>query len=345
MSPSRERRGRRRWCGPERSPRPSWCGMYLDRIERLDPAAQLLPQGLRRAGAARGRAGRGAAEGGRGAAAARRADRDQGRSRRRRRDEHARHRRLPRAGDAPTAEMVRRLREAGAIIVGMTLLPELAICGFTESATCGSHPQPLEPAAQPRRLQRRQRRRGGGRAGPDRLGFRRRRLDPHPRRLLRPLRAETAARPGLAGARARTAGTGSRSHGCVSRTVLDTALWLDIVSGGSAEPEAPPPPERPFVESARTPPGRLRVAWSTARTARRRAADRLRRRQGRRRRDGGVAALARATRSSSATPTGAAIGNNITPRYLRGVAEDCREGPPAGAARTAHPRLRHGSAA
>src|SRR3954468_9000139 len=30
------------------------------------------------------------------------------------------------------SEMVRRLREAGAIIVGLTLLPELAICGFSE---------------------------------------------------------------------------------------------------------------------------------------------------------------------------------------------------------------------
>src|SRR5215218_9454409 len=28
------------------------------------------------------------------------------------------------------SEVVRRLREAGAIIVGLTLLPELAICGF-----------------------------------------------------------------------------------------------------------------------------------------------------------------------------------------------------------------------
>src|SRR6201994_3025896 len=35
------------------------------------------------------------------------------------------------------AEVVRRLREAGAIIVGLTLLPELAICGFTASATYG----------------------------------------------------------------------------------------------------------------------------------------------------------------------------------------------------------------
>ena len=31
--------------------------------------------------------------------------------------------------------MVRRLREAGAIVVGLTPLPEMAICGFTESAT------------------------------------------------------------------------------------------------------------------------------------------------------------------------------------------------------------------
>src|ERR1700742_3386168 len=35
------------------------------------------------------------------------------------------------------AEVVRRLREAGAIVIGLTLLPELAICGFTESATYG----------------------------------------------------------------------------------------------------------------------------------------------------------------------------------------------------------------
>ena len=34
-------------------------------------------------------------------------------------------------------EMVRRLREAGAIVVGKTNLPELAIFGFTESATWG----------------------------------------------------------------------------------------------------------------------------------------------------------------------------------------------------------------
>jgi amidase len=51
--------------------------------------------------------------------------------------------------------------------------------------------------------------------------------------------------------------------GSLSRSVLDSALWLDIISGGSTEPEAPPPPDRPFVEAAKTPPGKLRVAYST----------------------------------------------------------------------------------
>jgi amidase len=51
--------------------------------------------------------------------------------------------------------------------------------------------------------------------------------------------------------------------GSVSRNVHDSALWLDVISGGSSEAEAPPPPERPYVESAQAPPGRLRIAFST----------------------------------------------------------------------------------
>ena len=46
-------------------------------------------------------------------------------------------------------EMVRRLREAGAIVVGLTLLPELAICGFTESATYGVTRNPWDPQRSP----------------------------------------------------------------------------------------------------------------------------------------------------------------------------------------------------
>ena len=201
--------------------------------------------------------------------------------------------------------MVRRLREAGAIVVGLTLLPELAICGFTESATYGRHPQPLGPAAHPGRLQRRQRRRGGGRPGPDRLGRRRRRLDPHSRRLLWPLRAEAAAWPDLAGARPRSTGTGSRSTAASAAPCSTRRSGSTSSPAAREEPGAPPPPERPFVEAAKTPPGKLRVAYSTAAPRAAGAADRLRGGQGRRRRDRRAAALARPRGRPSGIPTGA----------------------------------------
>jgi len=56
---------------------------------------------------------------------------------------------------------------------------------------------------------------------------------------------------------------GMSVSGCVSRSVLDSALYLDLTSGGSREGGAPPPPDRPFAESARSSPGKLRIAWST----------------------------------------------------------------------------------
>jgi amidase len=50
----------------------------------------------------------------------------------------------------------------------------------------------------------------------------------------------------------------------VSRRVIDTALYLDVTSGGSpVDAHTAPTPERPFVEAAATPPGRLRIALST----------------------------------------------------------------------------------
>jgi amidase len=52
--------------------------------------------------------------------------------------------------------------------------------------------------------------------------------------------------------------------GSVTRTVLDTALWLDAVAGPAAgDANRAEPPARPFAESARTPPGRRRIAVST----------------------------------------------------------------------------------
>src|SRR5829696_7410467 len=161
------------------------------------------------------------------------------------------------------SEMVRRLREAGAILIGLTLLPEMAISGFTESATYGVTRNPWNPQRTP----------GGSSGGSasavaaglvpiaaagDGAGSIRIPAASCGLFGLKTSRGRVSLAPALEG------WGGLTVAGCISRTVLDTALWLDVVSGGSLEPEAPPPPGRPFVESAQTAPGSLRIAWSTA---------------------------------------------------------------------------------
>jgi amidase len=217
------------------------------------------------------------------------------------------------------SEMVRRLREAGAIIVGLTRLPELAICGFTESATQGVTRNPWNPQRTP----------GGSSGGSGAAvaaglvpiasagdGGGSIRIPASSCGLfgLKPSRGRISLAPDLEG------WNGLSVLGCLSRTVADTALWLDITAGGSREPEAPPPPERPFAESAKTPPGKLRIAWSTAApravappivsdTVKQAVAD---------------AAELLATLGhevSQRDPNWGGIGNNITPRFLRGVSE------------------------
>ena len=147
-------------------------------------------------------------------------------------------------------EMVRRLREAGAIVVGLTLPPEMAICGFTESATYGVTRNPWN-------LQRTPGGSSGGSASAVAAG-----LVPIASagdgagsiRIpaascglfgLKPSRGRVSLAPDLEGWK------GLAVNNCLSRSVLDTALFLDIVSGGSREPEAPRAPDRPFVESAK----------------------------------------------------------------------------------------------
>ena len=190
--------------------------------------------------------------------------------------DHPRHRRLPRARHGRLARWCGGCARPGAIVVGKTLLPELAICGFTESATWGVTRNPWDPQRTP----------GGSSGGSaaavaaglvpiasasDGAGSIRIPAASCGLFGLKPQRGRVSLAPDL------EHWNGLSVNGCVSRTVLDTALWLDVVSGGSAEPGAPPPPERPFVEAAQDAPGKLRVAYSTARAAGRGAADRLRR--------------------------------------------------------------------
>jgi amidase len=222
-------------------------------------------------------------------------------------------------------EMVRRLREAGAIVIGLTLLPEMAICGFTESATYGVTRNPWNPQHTP----------GGSSGGSgsavaaglvpiasagDGAGSIRIPAASCGLFGLKPSRGRVSLAPNLEGWH------GLAVEGCLSRSVIDTALWLDVVSGGSREPEAPAPPERPFVEAAKTPPGKLKVAWSTLppRAAAPPTVD-----------DDAKGAVADAVTLlsglghdvSKRDPAWGNIGNNITARFLGGVADTVKEVP------------------
>jgi amidase len=223
------------------------------------------------------------------------------------------------------SEVVRRLREAGAIIVGLTLLPEMAICGFTESATYGVTRNPWNPQRTP----------GGSSGGSatavaaglvpiasagDGAGSIRIPAASCGLFGLKPSRGRVSLAPNVEGWR------GLAVEGCVSRSVLDTALWLDVVSGGSTEDEAPPPPERPFVEATKRSPGNLRIGYSTqaprallpptvSAEAKQAVAD-------------GVELLSSLGHQvSPRDPDWGGIGDTISARFLKGVSETVEEVP------------------
>ena len=95
------------------------------------------------------------------------------------------------------AHLVRRLREEGFVIVGSTKSPEFGILPTTEPRHGGPARNPWDPDRTP----------GGSSGGaaaavavrdaPDRPRQRRRRVDPHPRRVLRARRPQAQPRPGL----------------------------------------------------------------------------------------------------------------------------------------------------
>ncbi len=120
--------------------------LYLDRIDRLDPELNAFRDRARRprprGGEARSRSGSPRAKADRmplaGVPIAR-----QGHRGPRGRGDRLGHQRASTSPRAADGEMVRRLRAAGAIILGKTNLPELAICGFTETEDLGDHAQPV----------------------------------------------------------------------------------------------------------------------------------------------------------------------------------------------------------
>jgi amidase len=159
--------------------------------------------------------------------------------------------------------VVRKLREAGAVIIGKTNLPELAIYGFTESPAWGDTRNPWDPS----------RTSGGSSGGSGVATAAGMCAIAHATDGAGSIRYPAAYNGlfGLKPQRNRVSLWPDREHwhglsvsGCVSRTVMDTALYLDVLSGPEkGDFDSPPPFEEPLVEAARRSPGKLRIAYTT----------------------------------------------------------------------------------
>jgi len=220
---------------------------------------------------------------------------------------------------AADSTLVERLREAGAVIVGKVNLPELAIHGYTESKTFGVTGNPWN-------LERTTSGSSGGSGAAVAAGLA---AISHASDGAGSIR-HPAAMCGLFGLKPQRDRVpidtphwhGLSVNGCVSRTVADTALFLDAVTAGpSHSPNAPPAPERPFSEAAAAPPGRLRIAVTTK--APRAVAPPLLTDESRR----AIEETAELMRSLGHTveprdPDWGLVGNQISALYLGGIRED-----------------------
>ena len=159
-------------------------------------------------------------------------------------------------GPAPEdARMIARLREAGAIVLGRTHMPELAIWPATESDTWGVSRNPWDTSRTPGGS-------SGGSGAAVAAGLVGAGVATDGGGSIR-IPAACCGLVGLKTQRGRVPLSGADEHwhglsvaGSVTRYTIDTALWLDVVSGGAGAPD----PDRPFAEYAATPPGKLRIA-------------------------------------------------------------------------------------
>jgi amidase len=216
------------------------------------------------------------------------------------------------------AEIVKRLRGAGAIVIGKTLLPELAMLGYTESATWGVTRNPWNQDHTTGGS-------SGGSAAAVAAGMVGTAVASDGAGSIR-IPAACCGLFGLKPQRGRVSLSPDREHwnglsvlGCVSRSVLDTALFLDVTNGPApGDADVAPAPHGPFVEAARSDPGRLRIAVSAKpvipvpvdaqiRDALQGTADLLR-------------SLGHDVREHD--PAYGLIGNSFVPRYLRGIHDD-----------------------
>jgi amidase len=160
--------------------------------------------------------------------------------------------------------VVRRLKQAGFVMLGKTNTPEFGNLSFTESILNGTCRNPWDTSRTPGGSS------GGAAAavaaglcpiahGSDGGGSIRTPASCCGVFGLKPARGRVSPAPGLGEAM-----VGLSTDGMLTRTVLDSAATLDVLAGyETGDPYWAPPPDRPFREEPGTDPGRLRVAFTT----------------------------------------------------------------------------------
>ncbi|MGH9056835.1 MAG: amidase [Acidimicrobiales bacterium] len=160
-------------------------------------------------------------------------------------------------------EAVRRLRRAGAVVIGKTNTPELGQWPWTEGSAFGKTRNPWNLAYSPGGS-------SGGSAAAVAAGVVAAALGSDGAGSVR----IPAAWTGLVGIKPQRgristwpdaeAFNGITSYGVLARTVSDAALLLDTVTGNHpGDRHQPPPPSETYLAAADRDPGRLRVALST----------------------------------------------------------------------------------
>jgi amidase len=170
------------------------------------------------------------------------------------------------AGDFPNktadSELVRRLRAAGAVIVGKTNSPEVGLYPFTEGLAFGVTRNPWNLNQTPGGS-------SGGAAAAVAAGIVAGAIGSDGAGSVR----VPAAWTGLVGVKPQRgrisnwpeaeAFNGLSCLGPLTHTVADAALLLDLLSGPHpGDVHEPPPPSEPFVKAAGRDPGTLRIALS-----------------------------------------------------------------------------------
>jgi amidase len=161
------------------------------------------------------------------------------------------------------ANVVRRIREAGFVVIGKTNTPEFGTIAMTESELNGDCRNPWDRSRTPGGS-------SGGAAAAVAAG-----LAPLAHGTdgggsiripssccglfgIKPSRGRVSPAPWVSGS------LGLATAGPVARTVRDAAALLDVISGNEpGDAYLAPAPERAFVEEANFEPGRLRIAVTT----------------------------------------------------------------------------------